>query len=84
MFAPTSHFWRQSESCPNLRAETHIFTLKKNEITQIFLRISEKKFADHKRWPHPPLYGQKCQNAIKCQKACTSGQGHASDYFIIL
>ena len=31
-----------------------------------------------------PTFWQKCQNAIKCQNACTSGQGHASEYFITL
>ena len=27
-------------------------------------------------------FWQKCQNAIKCQNACTSGQGPASEYFL--
>ena len=28
-----------------------------------------------------PNFWQKCQNATKCQNACTSGQGPASEYF---
>ena len=27
-------------------------------------------------------FWQKCQNAIKCQNACTSGQGPASEYLL--
>ena len=30
-----------------------------------------------------PTFWQKCQNAIKCQNACTSGQGPASEYLNI-
>ena len=31
-----------------------------------------------------PTFWQKCQYAIKCQNACTSGQGPAPEYLIIL
>ena len=45
MFAPTSRFWRVSESCANLRAKTRIFTQKNTRLLRFYSEFLSKNLA---------------------------------------
>ena len=45
MFAPISHFWRESESVANLQAKTQIFTQKNRSWLRFYSKFLNKDMA---------------------------------------